>query len=59
MKKLEELKDCFDAIIERCKEDEYDLEMYLEETDKMLDELLWMDAFWTEGQLDPRWDHRD
>lgn len=52
-----------EAMIKQIKEDEEEYnqfaQVYSEEVDMMLDNLLNQDFFGTEGQLDPRGDHRD
>lgn len=52
------LRQVFEAILEQCEKDPRDAKIYLEEINKMLDSLLQEDFFGTEGQLDPRGDHR-
>jgi hypothetical protein len=49
----------FDNILNRMKEDSNDCKVYEEEINNVLDFLLGEDFFGTEGQLDPRGDHRD
>jgi hypothetical protein len=43
---------------EQCEDDEADAAIYAEVTERMLDDLLNADFFGTEGQCDPRGDHR-
>lgn len=46
-------------IANRMDTDEGDADVYCDEMNSMLDELLGQDFFGTEGQLDPRGDRRD
>jgi hypothetical protein len=59
MKTIEELKSCFDKIIEQCKQVPEDLDVFCETFDNALDDLLNEDFFGTEGQCDPRGDRRE
>lgn len=59
MKDLQDLQNCFDEIIKLCKKEDFYLEMFTKEIDNLLDDLYGQDAFGTEWQNDPRWDHRN
>lgn len=53
------LRQVFDAILKQCEEDPIDAKIYAKEINDMLDRLKSEDFFGTEGQCDPRGDHRD
>jgi len=58
-KTVEELNKVWSNLMEMAKNDEGDCEVIADCFNEMLDELLGDDFFGTEGQMDPRGDHRE
>lgn len=58
MTRIDDIRKVFERIIKQCQDDEEDMLIYIDELDMMLDSLYQNDFFGTEGQNDPRGDHR-